>query len=172
MEKVKIVTLTLFAALVLLVPRSDCQLRGAPVLPPRPLCASQFSLANYACARLPLRPVPPPAPPSPPSPPDDEGEGHHHRQHGHRRRHRHHDTPEEDNCCRWASQVDSQCICEVLYLLPSFANFLMRPVHQISLEISDACNVTYTCGGTILRAWAMHLHCDAIYWSTMFVVWV
>jgi hypothetical protein len=151
MEKVKIVTLTLFAALVVLVSRSECQLRGAPALTPRPLCASQFSLANYACARLPLRPVSPPAPPSPTSP-DDEEEGRHHRQRGHKRRHRRHDTPEEDNCCRWATQVDSQCVCEMMYLLPSFANFLMRPVHQINLEISDACNVTYTCGGTILRA--------------------
>lgn len=144
LTKAMIITLTLFALMVL-VPKSEGQM---PV--PRPLCASQFSLANYACARLPLRPIAPPSPPE-----DDEDQGHHHR-HGHRsrrhRHHRHHETgPGEEDCCRWARQMDSQCVCEVLYLLPVFANFLMRPVHSISLSISDSCNVTYSCGGTIIR---------------------
>jgi hypothetical protein len=152
LKKGMIIILTFFALMVLVPMQSEGQM---PV--PRPLCASQFSLANYACARLPLRPV---TPPSPPDDEDDDGgnredhEVHHHR-HGRKSRHRHHSHheqgPGEHDCCRWARQMDSQCVCEVLYLLPAFANFIMRPVHAISLSISDTCNVTYTCSGTIIR---------------------
>lgn len=180
MEKVKIVTvsLTLFAAFMVLLPKTECIIRPPPLRPPnltpRPLCASQFSLANYACALLPLNPLPP----SPPSlsvsavdvaadddddDEDDDDHDHdneeqhhthrHRRRHGgHRRRHKqHHHSQNVDNCCRWASQVDSQCVCELLFLLPGFANFLMRPLHDYTLRISESCNVTYTCGGTRLR---------------------
>jgi hypothetical protein len=153
LKKGMIIILTFFALMVLVPMQSEGQM---PV--PRPLCASQFSLANYACARLPLRPVTPPSPPDDDD--DDDGgnredhEVHHHR-HGHKSRHRHHSHheqgPGEHDCCRWARQMDSQCVCEVLYLLPAFANFIMRPVHAISLSISDTCNVTYTCSGTIIR---------------------
>ncbi|KAG2411236.1 hypothetical protein I3760_Q018900 [Carya illinoinensis] len=188
MEKVTIVTVTLilFAAFMVLLPKTECMIRPQPLRPqpqlaPRPLCASQFSLANYACALLPLNPLTP----SPPSlsisavavavaaddDDDDEddddhdhdhdhdNEEHHHthrrrRSHGgHRRKHKpHHHSQTVDNCCRWASQVDSQCVCELLFLLPGFANFLMRPLHDYTLRISDSCNVTYTCGGTRIRA--------------------
>lgn len=159
MEKVKIVTLVLFAASVVLVflPKSEGQLRP-PQLTPRPLCASQFSLANYACALLPVNPLPLTPPPSPPDDDDDEERHHHRHEHRHRhrgrsrhRRHRHRLTPAVENCCRWASQIDGQCVCELLFLLPGFANFLMRPVHEYTLRIGDSCNVTYVCGGTLMR---------------------
>ncbi|KAG7970594.1 hypothetical protein I3843_07G092200, partial [Carya illinoinensis] len=141
---------------MVLLPKTECMIRPQPLRPqpqlaPRPLCASQFSLANYACALLPLNPLTP----SPPSLSisDHDNEEHHHthrhrRSHGgHRRKHKpHHHSQTVDNCCRWASQVDSQCVCELLFLLPGFANFLMRPLHDYTLRISDSCNVTYTCG--------------------------
>ncbi|GMY16631.1 proline-rich receptor-like protein kinase PERK2 [Fagus crenata] len=287
MEKLNIVTLTLFAAFIVLVPKLECQIQPTPTnsyLPPLylpPLCASQISLANYACSRLPpFIPAPPivppsspdvppppspnvPPPPSPNAPPpspnvppppspdvpppnpflppfapflppftpaspnspnspnqppfhpflppffpflpplpftpaspnspdspnqppfppaylvspilppyppnDDEGDEHHHRHehgHGHRHRHRHgHEhrqsavsdggmTPEEENCCRWVQQVvDNQCVCQMLLHLPSYAGFLLRPVHEFSLDIGPPgiCKITYTCEGTIRK---------------------
>ncbi|TQD92809.1 hypothetical protein C1H46_021584 [Malus baccata] len=156
MERVKILTLTLFAASLLYLPKMEAQ----PLFPPvRPLCASQFALANYACSILPFTPMPPPTPPPPPppSPPHDDGQeeqhGHGHgHDHGHRHvhhRHRHHvheSIPAEDNCCRWLTQLDNQCVCELLAHLP---NFLVRPAHVYSVVIGETCTVTYTCGTPI-----------------------
>ncbi|KAK7242978.1 hypothetical protein RIF29_37760 [Crotalaria pallida] len=162
MNRVKVFNLMTLVALTLLalVPKMESQdVRSSAVAPitQRPLCASQFALANYACARLPFSPGSPPEPPpdSPPSPDDDGGDGdgdyghHHHRnRHGHRHGHRHrdHHEPEEEECCRWAKEVDSQCVCELLVRLPPF---LMRPAHQYSLVIGEDCHVTYSCGGPI-----------------------
>ncbi|KAM1057969.1 hypothetical protein COP1_031269 [Malus domestica] len=133
--------------------------------PARPLCASQFALANYACSMLPFTPTPPPTPPSPPPsvPDDDEGQeedhgqdhghGHGHgHNHGHRHvhhRHRHHDhqaIPAEDNCCKWLNQLDNECVCELLVHLP---NFLIRPAHAYSVAVGETCTVSYTCGTPI-----------------------
>lgn len=154
MERVKFKNLNLITvALTFLavVPKMESQIRPPAVTPitPRPLCASQFALANYACARLPFSPgSPPEPPPSPPSPDDDEGHrnNHHHRHHGHRHGHHHRQGPEEEECCRWAKEVDSQCVCELLVRLPPF---LMRPLHQYSLLIGEDCKVTYSCGAPI-----------------------
>nr|KYP43223.1 hypothetical protein KK1_035364 [Cajanus cajan] len=122
---------------------------------PRPLCASQFALVNYACSRLPFRHGVPPDSQSPPPPPDDE-EGHndnnkddnhnHSHKHRHGHKHRHHQTPDEDNCCRWAKEVDNQCVCELLARLPPF---LIRPLHQYTLDIGESCHITYSCGSPI-----------------------
>ncbi|KAL2323566.1 hypothetical protein Fmac_027945 [Flemingia macrophylla] len=171
MKRVKIFNLiTVSLTFLAFVPNMESQL-----MPPslHPLCLSQLALVNFACAMLPLRATPPtlprtpspsPFPPLPltpspshatplpltpspshatplpltpspsPSPPDaDEG-------------HRSHQTSQEDDCCRWAREIDSQCVCEILVLLPPF---LSRPLHQYSISIGESCNVTYTCGGPI-----------------------
>ncbi|CAK8571951.1 unnamed protein product [Lathyrus sativus] len=125
-------------------------------LPPpslRPLCAPQLALVSYACGMLSFTPGSHPSPilppPSPSSPDDDEGhhnegqQSHHHR-HGHR--HRHHRTSHEDNCCRWARDIDSRCVCEILVKLPLF---LTRPLHEYTVVIGESCTVTYSCGGPI-----------------------
>ncbi|KAJ7972822.1 Bifunctional inhibitor/plant lipid transfer protein/seed storage helical domain containing protein [Quillaja saponaria] len=165
MERFKILNLiTLSVAFVAFVPNIE-SLFGPPMPPiaPRPLCASQIALANYACAMIPYTPVPPPSPPSnsptPPPPEDSEGNRHHHEHghghghghahsHSHRHRHRAPPSPVEDNCCRWAREVDNQCVCEILVHLPSF---LSRPIHSYILSVGGFCNVTYTCAGAILR---------------------
>ncbi|KAK7295192.1 hypothetical protein RJT34_18097 [Clitoria ternatea] len=72
----------------------------------------------------------------------DHGHGHGHG-HGHRHRHRHRQTTDEANCCRWAREVDSQCVCEYLLRLPPF---LRKPVHFYTLNIGAACEVIYSCG--------------------------
>jgi hypothetical protein len=82
--------------------------------------------------------------PSPSSPDNNEGHQSHHHRHGHK--HRHHRTTEEDNCCRWAKEMDSRCVCEILLRLPLF---LTRPLHQYTVAIGESCNVTYSCGGPI-----------------------
>ncbi|KAG4393725.1 hypothetical protein AAZX31_03G133800 [Glycine max] len=134
--------LTLFLAIV---PKMESQIKPIPKTP-RPLCASQFALVNYACSRLPFSPGVPPDSPSP----DEENNNHHNRshRHGHRHghRHRHHQTPDEDNCCRWAKEVDHQCVCELLLRLPPF---LIRPSHQYTLKVGASCDITYSCGAPI-----------------------
>ncbi|XP_054800584.1 uncharacterized protein LOC129304807 [Prosopis cineraria] len=151
MERVKVTNLLTIVgvALLALVPKMESQHTGAPT-EPRPLCASQYALANYACVRLPFTPG---TPPSPPSRDDDHSHRHRHGHgHGHRHRHRHHHhhhhhhTSQEENCCRWVREVDSQCVCEVLLHLPPF---LVRPLHQYTVTVGDFCNVTYSCGGPI-----------------------
>ncbi|XP_061349258.1 uncharacterized protein LOC133294580 [Gastrolobium bilobum] len=155
MERAKLFNLiTLVLTFVAVVPKLESQIMP-PVIPMpqpplRPLCASQLALVNYACGRLPIFPGSPLLPLTPPPSPDDE-EGHrsHHRRghrhgHGHQQSHRH--NPQEDNCCRWAREVDTQCVCQILVLLPPF---LMRPLHQYSVIIGESCNVTYSCGGPI-----------------------
>ena len=116
-----------------------------PFPPPslHPLCLSQLALVSYACAMLPPTTTPPPSPltspPSPSSPSDDEG-------HRNDQNHGHHQTSQEENCCRWAKEMDNQCVCEFLLLLPPF---LTRPLHQYSISIGESCNATYSCGGPI-----------------------
>ncbi|KAJ9187663.1 hypothetical protein P3X46_003091 [Hevea brasiliensis] len=90
MEMIKTLTLMLFAAILLLLPKMEAQPFS------RPLCVSQFALVNYACAMLPYIPLPPLVPPMPslpPAPPSDydeenrrghsHGHGHGHDHHGH-----------------------------------------------------------------------------------------
>ncbi|TKY62471.1 hypothetical protein E2542_SST12327 [Spatholobus suberectus] len=139
-----------------IVPKMESQIKPPLItIPttPRPLCASQFALVNYACSRLPFTPGTPPdslpssssSPTSPASPDDDTNNHHsHRRRHGHK--HRHHQTPDEENCCRWAKEVDNQCVCELLVRLPPF---LIRPVHQYTLNIGESCDITYSCGAPI-----------------------
>ncbi|CAL0310339.1 unnamed protein product [Lupinus luteus] len=140
----------------------------------RPLCASQFALANYACVKLPFSPgspsePPPDSPPdSPPSPDDgggddddgdddggddddgggdDDDDDHHHHhdnrrrhEHRHRRRHRHRNRKglEEEECCRWAKEVDSQCVCELLVLgsSESIDRCLSKKIESIVWEVT------------------------------------
>ncbi|CAN8253883.1 unnamed protein product [Cochlearia groenlandica] len=67
MEKMVSVVAILILALFL-----SSLTRGQRIIqipPPRPLCSSQYALANYACSRLPMNTVPPPSPISPPPPP-------------------------------------------------------------------------------------------------------
>ncbi|KAK4273138.1 hypothetical protein QN277_021594 [Acacia crassicarpa] len=170
MERVKVINLITIVgvAFLALVPKMESMPVRVPT-EPRPLCASQFALANYACARLPFTRGLPPSRPSPPDDGDDDddddgddhdvlsqrqghrhGLGHeyeyeHEHEHGHRH-HRHHHTDQEEDCCRWVKQVDSQCVCEFLLRLPPF---LVRPVHEYKVTLGDFCNATYYCGGPI-----------------------
>ncbi|KAJ4727511.1 putative Tetratricopeptide repeat-like superfamily protein [Melia azedarach] len=72
MERDKIIPIAIFVTILAVLPRMKCQLRPRPLPiplplpPPRPLCASQFSLVNYACGMLPYSPAPPVSPPPPP----------------------------------------------------------------------------------------------------------
>ncbi|QCD97654.1 uncharacterized protein LOC114163367 [Vigna unguiculata] len=149
MEILNLITVALL--LLALAPKTESQLKP-PLIPvakaPRPLCGSQFALVNYACSRLPFRHGAPPA--DSPPPPEGDGERHHNHNHRHNHRHghshRHHQTPEEENCCRWAKEVDNQCVCELLLRLPPF---LVRPVHQYTLNVGAACDITYSCGSPI-----------------------
>ncbi|KDP21489.1 hypothetical protein JCGZ_21960 [Jatropha curcas] len=113
---------------------------GIPPQPSqRPLCVSQFALANYACSRM------------PPSPASDIFFPHPHphrrpRQHGHR-----HPPPGAhpsavENCCRWLSDVDNECVCDLLIRLPIF---LARPAHQFTIVIGDTCTITFSCSGRV-----------------------
>ncbi|XP_057432666.1 uncharacterized protein LOC130725454 [Lotus japonicus] len=156
MERVDILMVTMALTLLALVPKTESHVGAEGHVVPRPLCASQFALVNYACGRLPFSPGVPPAPvPAPPSPPSpDDERSHRHRQghggggHGHGHRHRHHreSTPDEENCCRWAKDVDTQCVCELLVHLPPF---LVKPAHQYTLIVGEECQITYSCGGPI-----------------------
>lgn len=144
------------ALLLALLPKMESNIRPRfprVAAPQPPLCVSQFALANYACGRLPFTHVPPPSPPSPPYPPDDDNDHGHRRGHGHGHghRHHHHGSPQENDCCRWVKEVDSQCVCELLLHLPPF---LIKPRHEYTLVIQDSCNVTYSCGGPI---WFSHI---------------
>jgi len=170
MKKIEIFKIMAMAlTLLAIVPKIESEVRPTTPTNQRPLCASQFALVNYACGRLPFTPGAPPAPLEPPPAPDDDGgdddggdddggndEGHknHHRDHGHGHghshkhghKHRRHQTAEQENCCRWAREVDNQCVCELLVRLPPF---LVRPLHLYTLNIGEDCEITYSCGGPI-----------------------
>ncbi|CAK9310005.1 unnamed protein product [Citrullus colocynthis] len=139
-----------------------------PDVAPRPLCASQIALANYACAMLPYSTVLPPPTPSlslsdnhesqsTPSPSHTHRHEHQHRHwHEHQHRHRHEQehghqhkiplSPLEENCCKWVQQLDSECICGLLSRLPAF---LERPQHNFSVTVGSSCDATYSCRGGI-----------------------
>ncbi|PON65783.1 Bifunctional inhibitor/plant lipid transfer protein/seed storage helical domain containing protein [Parasponia andersonii] len=146
MERVKTLTQT-FLLFLLLVLKIEGKLTGAAVTP-RPVCASQYALANYACSMIPYSPLPPPAPSTPSLDANHHHGRHHHGHGGHRHRHRHHGTQEEEDCCRWLYEIDTDCVCDMLVHLP---DFLSRPVHEYTLVVGDTCNVTYTCGGRVIR---------------------
>ncbi|GMJ09135.1 hypothetical protein HRI_004582700 [Hibiscus trionum] len=99
---------------------------------PRPLCASQFNIVNYACGGLPLSPFSPP-------PPRRKGHGRSRRRH--RRRH---GSNRQQYCCQWLRQVDNECVCDVLARLPPF---LSRPNHHYTIAVGDTCTVRFSCGG-------------------------
>ncbi|KAL5561643.1 hypothetical protein UlMin_031390 [Ulmus minor] len=145
MERAKFLKLTFFSCLILLpwLPKMEGAVPPAPGVTPRPVCASQYALANYACSMIPFSPIPPPPSSTPAS--NDHGRR---RKHGHRHRHHHHGTPEEEDCCRWLYEIDNDCVCDMLVRLP---NFLSRPIHEYSLFVGETCNVTYTCGGRVIR---------------------
>ncbi|KAL2320930.1 hypothetical protein Fmac_029899 [Flemingia macrophylla] len=154
MEILNVITVAI--TFLALVPKMESQIRSSSLsisTPPRPLCVSQFALVNYACSRLPFSRgvLPHDSPSSPdPSPADEEGHTNNNHNHSHRHRHghkhRHHQTPDEENCCRWAKEVDNQCVCEILARLPPF---LIRPLHQYTLNIGESCDITYSCGSPI-----------------------
>ncbi|EEF29306.1 uncharacterized protein LOC8266772 [Ricinus communis] len=141
MERIKVLAITLLTAFLMFMP----QVIGIPQQPSnRPLCVSQLTLANYACGRLPLWSSGPETPSSNLVFPDDHRHGHRHRRRSEGKDHDH-DTPVDD-CCRWLNDLDDECICELLVRLPPF---LARPLHQYTVVIADACNVTYTCSGRV-----------------------
>jgi len=128
MKRMKVLNLTAMAMTFLsIVAKMVSQTLPTPFL--HPLCLSQLALANYACAMLPLTAAPPSLPP--PSP------GHGGNQQS---------TLQEEDCCRWAKEIDNQCVCEALVLLPPF---LTKPSHQYAISIGQSCNVTYSCGDPI-----------------------
>lgn len=150
MERPKILKLLLlFMVLMLLNPKIECQvIVRTPITPcPRPLCISQFALANTACSQVPFNPSPPPAPPSPPPtplPPSPPGPPHRQHHHGH---HRHHEgTVVEQNCCHWLTAIDLECVCDVLVHLPPF---LSRPMHQYTVSVGEVCSTTFVCSSRI-----------------------
>ncbi|XP_058770860.1 uncharacterized protein LOC131644389 [Vicia villosa] len=155
-------SLTLALTFLAFVQKTESHI-GPPVihLPPpslRPLCGPQLTLVSYACGMLSFTRGSPPSPTPPPSFPSsldndeghqghhDEGHQNHNHTHGHRHRRRHHRTSQEDNCCRWARDIDSRCVCEILVKLPLF---LTRPLHEYTVVIGESCTVTYSCGGPI-----------------------
>ncbi|XP_074368311.1 uncharacterized protein LOC141708540 [Apium graveolens] len=159
----KIALLIMF---LVLSPKIECQIwlqppvSPLPPIQPTPLCASQFALANHACAMLPYIPIPPPSPPivrdtSPPVTSDsDAPESSPTPSHRHRHRHSHshsnplpHQTPVAQECCRWLQQIDSGCVCDLLVRLPVF---LAKPVHQYTVTVDRSCAVTYSCSGRII----------------------
>ncbi|TYI49000.1 hypothetical protein E1A91_D12G005400v1 [Gossypium mustelinum] len=108
---------------------------------PHPLCKSQIALVNFACAMVPVLPMPQPPPP----PADGNGHRHRHRRrHRHRHRHGSHETPEQRYCCEWLRQMDTLCVCEILYHLPPF---LWKPNHKYTVVVDDECSVTFLCEG-------------------------
>ncbi|XVE77757.1 hypothetical protein DITRI_Ditri13aG0088200 [Diplodiscus trichospermus] len=148
MAKVGIPLLFLFSMFFLALPDDQQHITQGKMSSPRPLCSSQFALVNYACARVPRVPLPPPTHPH-----QESGHGNEHRhghkhghRHRHRHRHRHHETPEQNNCCRWLKTVDIECICDILVNLPAF---LSRPNHQFTVDLDENRSVTYSCGGRL-----------------------
>ncbi|CAI0395317.1 unnamed protein product [Linum tenue] len=207
MGSVRTFALFYFAALLVVhVDKLDAERRRLP------LCASQFSLANYACGTLPFMQLPPPSSIPPPTPSeilfhlaatkddshgrdpttgsregggalggsddhdDDQQKQQHRRHRNHRSPSSHHDgarrdrhkhrrgrhrnghrgsrhdhegdqrtaSPAEANCCKWVGAVDDECVCELLFRLPTF---LARPIHEYTIIVSEWCKITYTCGG-------------------------
>ncbi|KAB2003444.1 hypothetical protein ES319_D11G132200v1 [Gossypium barbadense] len=149
MRKVEIAIICLFSLVFVAMPVKLPQ-RPQLMAPPRPLCASQFSLVNYACAALPLTPFSPP-------PPRNRNHSRsrsrsrsrsnsRRRSRKHRRRHGHRETEMQSYCCQWLKQVDTECVCDVLVHLPTF---LSRPNHQYTVVVDDTCTVNYSCGGRI-----------------------
>ncbi|KAF5732750.1 protein catecholamines up-like [Tripterygium wilfordii] len=79
----------------------------------------------------------------------DRDHDHHHHDHDHDHdddHHHHHGSPVEANCCHWLTELDDECVCDMLVHLPVF---LARPAHQYTIIVDDSCKVTYTCGGRI-----------------------
>lgn len=155
-SKILLFSIALFLALI-----TDTEGQWQPPeVAPRPLCASQIALANYACAMLPYSTVLPPPPPSPVLSDSHKRQGshpshnhqheHHHPSHNHRHEHHHRHqhriplSPLEENCCKWVQQLDSECICGLLSRLPVF---LGRPQHNFSVTVGGSCDATYSCGG-------------------------
>lgn len=148
MENLKVFVFTFFAVLLLLV----FDVNGQLPQPQRPLCVSQLALVNYACGTL----LPAPPATSLPSataalPADDDNNHGHRHGHGHRHRNGHrlggrhghnHGGRLEQNCCRWLSDVDPECVCELLVRLPPF---LSKPHHEYTVKINDSCSVSYSC---------------------------
>ncbi|XP_038899044.1 uncharacterized protein LOC120086453 [Benincasa hispida] len=148
--KILIFSVTLFLALI-----TDTEGQWQPPdVAPRPLCASQIALANYACAMLPYSTVLPPPPPSLSLSDNHESQGSPNQRHRHTHQHGHHHghqqkiplSPMEENCCKWVQQLDSECICGLLSRLPAF---LERPQHNFSVTVGGSCDATYSCGGGI-----------------------
>ncbi|XP_051118524.1 uncharacterized protein LOC127242856 [Andrographis paniculata] len=121
------------------VPRSP----PPPITPP-PLCASQFTLVNRACAMLPYMPGPPAFHPA--SVDEEESRRHHGHHHNHRSTHQ--ESPEQQDCCRWLKEVDNVCVCDLLVRLPPF---LTRPMHNYTVVVDDSCVVTFACGSRLVR---------------------
>ncbi|CAI9785661.1 unnamed protein product [Fraxinus pennsylvanica] len=143
----------ILCAVLVLYPGTESQwVPRQPGLPinPTPLCASQYALAQHACAALPFTPLPPPTHPSSSSPSDGSSRRHRHN-HGHRHGHTrdgHKEAHGERDCCRWLRELDNVCVCD---LLVNLAPFLSRPVHNYTVIVDESCHVTFQCGSGSVR---------------------
>ncbi|WCJ21503.1 Tetratricopeptide repeat (TPR)-like superfamily protein [Euphorbia peplus] len=73
----------------------------------------------------------------------------HENEHGssHRNRHRRHvghHRASEDECCKWLTELDDICVCNLLVRLPPF---LSRLQHKYSIRVGNTCKVSYQCEG-------------------------
>ncbi|KAE8732525.1 hypothetical protein F3Y22_tig00001849pilonHSYRG00008 [Hibiscus syriacus] len=144
MTKVAIVAiLFLFSLFTLAMPNTLPRVSA----PPRPLCASQFNIVNYACGGLPLSPFSPP--PSRRNTHSSSSSSHSRRSSSrrHRRRHRQRGEDRQDYCCQWLRQVDNECVCDVLAHLPPF---LSRPNHHYTVTVGNTCIIRFPCGGRLV----------------------
>ncbi|XP_010942492.1 uncharacterized protein [Elaeis guineensis] len=141
----KLLALAILLILLFLLDLSFAQLR--------PLCLSQFALANQACVVLPTEEV------SRDSSlaklqeedeyDDDEHEDHHGHGHGRGRGHRHGRGHGEEprvntDCCRWLAEVDEACVCEALLRMPPF---FIKAKHTYIIKVGKTCKHEYNCRG-------------------------
>ncbi|XP_042488899.1 uncharacterized protein LOC122069033 [Macadamia integrifolia] len=165
MERIKTGMLMMFiTVLMVLIPK----IMSATPTSPRPLCMSQFALVNHACSLLPFRYRIPHLPVTKDAGHEQvqvqqkkqedqaqlEGEcdhehGHEHEnresvRHRHSHRHHHEHLDVEVDCCRWLKEIDTICVCEVLFHLPPF---LQAPKHSYTVSVGEECEITYPCPG-------------------------
>ncbi|KAI3979699.1 hypothetical protein MKX01_013794 [Papaver californicum] len=169
MERVRIrsaMAIVVFATVLFSIPKKIASL---PIQ--KPLCISQFALANQACGSIPIQQDLVEYVEDPEDPENGrhrssrtrnrersnsrarDGESHngsHSRQHRRRRarrhRHHHHLSQNEMDCCRWMKEMDDACVCQLLYRMPAF---MRKPKHDYVVKVHDSCTVTFNCPGRL-----------------------